>query len=266
MRRFVTRYAVAGAVTCLVGGMLAVVASVTPAAAAPPTFKLSNIDIFDSGYNQSYTSVLTVTDSNSGVTLPTISTSSPGSGFVLSGCSAPGATTTCTLTAAPGPTNGDDSGVIGAAGTTNSITVSETDGTGTTTSTMSMIIYPAPICGASGVNPYTGVAGTAGALIAPDDATYGSPSIAESCYDGASGPASALLTNVNSAGGTIFLGSNSIDAAGGTALTIMAGPGFNWTGGGGNGGGGGRGAPCGAADGGIGAVVGTNQGVRAGSG
>ena len=235
MRRFVTRYVVAGAVTCLVGGMLAVVASVTPAAAATPTFKLSNIDIFDTGYNQSYTSVLTVTDSNSGVTLPTISTSSPGSGFSLSGCSAPGATTTCTLTAAPGPTNGDDSGVIGAAGTTNSITFSETDSTGTTTSTMSMIIYPAPICGASGVNPYTGVAGTAGAQIAPDDATYGSPTIAESCYDGASGPPSALLTNVNSAGGTIFLGSNPIDAAGGTALTIMAGPGFNWTGGVGNG-------------------------------
>ena len=98
-----------------------------------------------------------------------------------------------------------------------------------------MIIYPAPICGASGVNPYTGLAGTAGAQIAPDDATYGSPSVAESCYDGASGPPSALLTNVSSAGGTIFMGSNPIDAAGGTALTIMAGPGFNWTGGVGNG-------------------------------
>ncbi len=67
MRRFVTRYAVAGAVTCLVGGMLAVVASVAPASAAKPqanaiTFKLSNADIYDTGYNQSFTSVLTATE------------------------------------------------------------------------------------------------------------------------------------------------------------------------------------------------------------
>ena len=61
--------------------------------------------------------------------------------------------------------------------------------------------------------------------------TNGDPTDAEACYDGASGPASALLTGIATGGGTIFTGSNPIDAGGGTALTIMAGPGFNWTGG-----------------------------------
>jgi hypothetical protein len=106
---------------------------------------------------------------------------------------------------------------------------------GTTTSAQTMIIYPPPFCGATGVNPQTGVAGTAGAQIAPLDQTYGNPSIAEACSDGASGPPSALLTGIPTGGGTIFMGSNAIDAAGGTALTIMAGPGFNWTGGVGSG-------------------------------
>ncbi len=235
MSRFVTRYAAAGAVFCLAVGMLAAVVPESPALAAGVTFKLSNQDIFDTGYNQSYTSVLTVTDSNAGPTTPVIQSSAPGIGFSLTNCSAPGATMTCTVTAAPGPTDGDDSGVTGATGTSNTVTFAETDNTGTTTSVQTMIIYPAPICGASGVNPFTGVAGTAGAQIAPDDTTYGSPAVAEACYDGASGPASALLTNVSSAGGTIFMGSNSIDAAGGTALTIMTGPGFNWTSGVGSG-------------------------------
>ena len=248
MRRVVSRYAVAASAACLVGGMLAVVAAQVPASAAKAmvnavTFKVSNADIFDNGYNQSFTSVLTATETGGGTpNIPTISGAVPGSGFT---CGAPttstATTASCTIEAAPGPSNGDDSGVIGANGTSNTVSFADTDssnenGTGIPyTGTQTMIIYPAPICGASGVNPFTGVAGTAGALIAPADTTYGSPAVAESCYNGASGPPSALLTNVNSAGGTIFMGSNAIDAAGGTALTIMAGPGFNWTGGVGSG-------------------------------
>ncbi|MGO9342810.1 MAG: beta strand repeat-containing protein, partial [Acidimicrobiales bacterium] len=244
MRRFVTRHAAVGAVACLVGGMLAVVASATPASAAKalttPTWSLAHADIFDTGYNQSNTSVITVTDTNGGITIPTIvqAGTSPGTGFT---CGAPmtltATTASCTIEAAPG--EGDDSGVVGANGTTNTVELQEVDSSSTYMVNETMIIYPAPACGASGVNPFTGVAGTAGAQISPLDATYssplGSPTVAESCYDGASGPPSALLTNVSPSGGTIFLGSNATDAAGGTALTIMAGPGFNWTGGVGSG-------------------------------
>jgi large repetitive protein len=232
---------VAASIASLFGSTLAVVALTSaPAAAAPPTFKLSNQDIFDTSYNQSYTSVLTVTDTNAGLTAPVIQSSVPGTGFTLSNCVVTqGTGATCTVTAAPGPSNGDDSGVPGANGTSNTVTFAETDGTGTTTSVQTMIIYPPPVCVASGTNPWTGVAGTAGAQIAPNDATYtdssGGSTLAEECNAGASGPASALLTGVPTGGGTIFMGSNPIDAAGGTALTIMAGPGFNWTGGVGSG-------------------------------
>ena len=156
MRRFVTRYAAVAAAVCLMGGMLAVAASESPALAAGVTFKLSNQDIFDTGYNQSITSVLTVTDSNAGPTVPTIQSSSPGTGFSLSGCSAPGATMTCTVTAAPGPTNGDDSGVVGADGTSNTVTFAETDNTGTTTTPETMIIYPAPDLRSVGRQPVHG--------------------------------------------------------------------------------------------------------------
>ena len=241
-RRRSFRMVAIAAVASMVGGVLTGVVLATPAFAGPttPTFALSNADIYDTGYNQSYTSVLTVTESpaNAGFSTPYIipAGTTPGTGFT---CGAPETSTattyTCTVTAAPG--EGDDSGVVGANGTSNTVEFGETDSTGTYTTTKTMIIYPAPICVATGTNPWTGVAGTAGASIAPADATYSTngPSVAEACSDGASGPASALLTGVPTGGGTIFMGSNPIDAAGGTALTIMAGPGFNWTGGVGNG-------------------------------
>jgi hypothetical protein len=203
--------------------------TVTPAFANNVvTFKLSNADIYDSGYNQSFTSVLTATETGGGTPgIPFIQSSTPGSGFT---CGAPttstATTASCTIEAAPGPSNGDDSGVIGANGTSNSLVVADTDNTSTTyTGAETMIIYPAPVCGAApdGTGSYSGTTDTM------YDTGGGTP-VAEACYDGASGPASALLTGISSAGGTIFLGSNPIDAAGGTALTIMAGPGFNWTG------------------------------------
>ncbi len=117
----------------------------------------------------------------------------------------------------------------GGSGTTNTVTVSETDSSGTYTQNETMIIYPPPVCAAA--------PGTTGSYSGTTDAMSsfgGGSSVAEVCDNGASGPASGLLTNV-SPGGTVLLGSNAIDAAGGSALTIMAGPGFNWTGGAGSG-------------------------------
>jgi IPT/TIG domain len=232
MRRF-TRYFAGGTAAILVGGMLTVLVAATPAFAVNSvTFAVAHADIYDSGYNQSSTSVLTATETGGGTPgIPYIVSATPGTGFT---CGAPttqtATTASCTIEAAPG--DGDDSGVVGAAGTTNTLVFGDTDSTSTnyTSSNTPMIIYPAPICGASGTNPFNGLPGTAGAQIAPDDTTYGSPAVAEACYNGASGPASTLLTNVSASGGTIFTGSNPTDAAGGLALTIMAGPGFNWTG------------------------------------
>ncbi|MGB7053376.1 MAG: hypothetical protein WBG41_17550, partial [Acidimicrobiales bacterium] len=217
----------------LAGAMIAAMVGVLVATAAPavaqttPTWSLAHADIYDNSYNQSSTSVITVTDTNGGITIPTIS-ATPGTGFT---CGAPttntGTTASCTIEAATG--DGDDSGVPGGSGTTNTVTVSETDSSGTYTQNETMIIYPPPVCAAA--------PGTTGSYSGTTDAMSsfgGGTAVAEVCDNGASGPASGLLTNV-SPGGTVLLGSNAIDAAGGSALTIMAGPGFNWTGGAGSG-------------------------------
>ena len=145
----------------------------------------------------------------------------------------------CNLQAAPG--DNDDSGVTGANGpAAENVTVTEYDPTypgGNASPAYSTNVYPPPICGFA-------PDGT-GSLSGTTDTLYG-PSIAEACYDGASAnpnnpynasvnPASTLLTGIATGGGTIYTGSNPIDARGGTALSIMAGPGFNWTGGYGSG-------------------------------
>ncbi len=230
MSRGITLRCLAGVfATALIASMAGVLALASPASAATPTWSLATADIYDSGYNQDNTSVITVTDSNGGITVPTIKSATPGTGFT---CGAPttltGTTASCTITAAP--SEGDDSGVIGANGTSNTVTVSETDGTGTFTQNETIVVYPAPICA---VAPD----GT-GSLAGTTDVTYttsGDPTDAEACDDGAIGPASTLLTGISASGGTIFTGANAIDAAGGLSLTIMSGPGFNWTGSAGSG-------------------------------
>ena len=230
MSRRVTFRSLAGVfATALIASMAGVLTMASPASAATPTWSLAHADIYDSGYNQSNSSVITVTDSNGGVTVPIIQSTTPGTGFT---CGAPttltATTASCTITAAPG--EGDDSGVIGANGTSNTVTVAETDGTGTFTQNETIVIYPAPICA---VAPD----GT-GSLAGTTDVTYiagGGPTDAEACDNGASGPASTLLTGISASGGTIFTGSNAVDAAGGLSLTIMSGPGFNWTGSAGSG-------------------------------
>jgi hypothetical protein len=278
MHRVVSRYATAAAAAFLVGGTLAVFASVTPASAAKAltdsvTFKVSNADIYDNGYNQSYTSVLTASDTTGPIpAIPTLTSVTPGTlgtsftnGFY---CGAPttydvvsGSTisSSCTIEAAPG--FGDDVNIVGASGTSNTVGVSDTDNSSNVfTGSETMIIYPAPVCGAA---PDSG-----GTLSGTNDTIYsansGANTVAQACFDGAdtnptgvgsansqgspynvsNSPASPWtaastlilgLNNTSGAGSTIFTGSNAIDAAGGTALTIEAGPGFNWTGGVGSG-------------------------------
>jgi hypothetical protein len=258
--------------------MLAVVAAQLPASAAKPltnavTFKVSNADIYDNGYNQSFTSVLTATETGGGApNIPTLTSVTPGTlgssftnGFY---CGAPftqtATTASCTIEAAPG--FGDDVNIVGASGTSNTVGVADTDnsmenGSGIPYSgSETMIIYPAPVCGAA---PDSG-----GTLSGTNDTIYtatpGANTVAQACFDGANtnptgagsansqgtpynvsnSPASPWtaastlilgLNNASGAGSTIFTGSNAIDAAGGSALTIMAGPGFNWTGGVGSG-------------------------------
>ena len=181
----------------LIGSGLTLFATEGPAAAANAvTFKVSNADIYDNGYNQSYTSVLTATETGGGTpNIPTISAVAPGTlgtsfsnGFY---CGAPttqtATTASCTIEAAPG--FGDDTEVIGGSGTSNTVSVADTDnsnenGSGNPyTGTETMIIYPAPVCG---VAPDSG-----GTLSGTNDTIYSATSganngaIAEACFDGA---------------------------------------------------------------------------------
>jgi hypothetical protein len=228
-RRSSFRVIAAGLAGAMIAAMVGVLmATAAPAVAqTPPTWSLAHADIYDSSYNQSSTSVITVTDTNGGVTPLTIS-ATPGNGFT---CGAPttltSTTASCTIEAATG--DSDDSGVPGGSGTPNTVTVSETDSSGTYTQNEAMIIYPPPVCAAApgSTGSYSGTNDTMSSF-------GGGTPVAEVCDNGASGPASGLLTNV-SPGGTVLLGSNATDAAGGSALTIMTGPGFNWTGSAGSG-------------------------------
>ena len=161
---------------------------------------------------------------------PVISSSSPGIGFSCTPTTDPTIYDhECILQAGPGPSNGDDSGVVGANGTANTL-VMEDSNNAATSNPYTVNVYNPPICA---VAPD----GT-GSLSGTIDTTYttaGGPTDAEACYDGANGPASTLLTGISASGGTIFTGSNPVDAGGGLSLTIMAGPGFNWTGSAGSG-------------------------------
>ncbi len=82
-RRNRFRVIAAGLAGAMIAAMVGVlVATAAPAVAGtPPTWSLAHADIYDSSYNQSSTSVITVTDSNGGITIPTISNTTPGSGF-----------------------------------------------------------------------------------------------------------------------------------------------------------------------------------------
>ncbi len=204
----------------------------------------TTLGFYDDSYNQSNGQTVDAVDSDTSGTESFSVTSSSGTGFACYDNNAPVTdsfpnTVTdptpydheCNIQAAPG--DNDDSGVVGASAyPPQTISVSETDPTYTnnTSPNYTVTVYNPPICG---VAP-----GTTGSLSGTNDATYmtaGDPTIAEACYDGASGPASTLLTGISSAGGTVFANSSPIDGSGGTALTIMAGPGFNWTGGDGSG-------------------------------
>ena len=216
----------------------------------------SNIYIYDDSYNQSNGQNIDVVDSDtSGMSTFAVNTVTGGTGFGCYGGQTTAPNTDpypntppvdptpydheCNLQAAQG--DGDDSGVVGAAANASpsTITLTETDPTYTNTSpTYNANVYNPPLCA---VAP-DGTGSLAGTL----DTTYataGDPTDAEACaggagsgpYNPATNPASTLLTGISPTGGTIYTGSNPIDAGGGTALTIMTGPGFNWTGGVGSG-------------------------------
>jgi hypothetical protein len=189
-----------------------------------------NMFIFDNSYNQSNSQTVDVIDGSGLTGTPVISSSSPGTGFVCNATTDPTAYDhECILQAGPGPTNGDDSGVVGANGTANTVVMEDSNNTATS-NPYTVTVYNPPIC-------VVAPDGT-GSLSGTIDTTYttaGDPTDAEACDNGASGPPSTLLTGIAPGGGTIFTGSNPVDAGGGLSLTIMAGPGFNWTGSAGSG-------------------------------
>ena len=254
---------VAGAT--LVASTLAAVGWVTPAGAATPTFAFAGpgggsqcsgttCQLFDDSFNGAIYSILTVTEStpNAGFSPPYLQSVTPGTGFTCSSAPLPPelaynandsnavASTwphpsstkyQCLLTIAPGPATGDDTGVSGANFSANTVTVAETDNTGTTTEAFTFDVLPAPLCAVSGTNSWTGAAGAAGAQIAPLDTMYGSsPSVAEFCGNGANGPSDTLLTNVGTSGGTIFTGTSPLNTTGSDGVVIQANPGLYWTG------------------------------------
>ncbi len=256
------RFIVVAAVASLVGSLLGVVAFSEPAFAATPTFAFAGpgggsqcsgttCQLFDDSFNGAIYSILTVTDSNAGASPPYLQSVTPGTGFSCSSGALPpeladnpndsnavnstwphpsSTKYQCLLTIAPGPATGDDTGVSGANSSANTVTVAETDSTGTTTEAWTFDVLPAPLCAVSGTNSWTGAAGTAGAQIAPQDTMYGSPSVAEFCGNGANGPSDTLLTNVSTSGGTIFTGTSPLDTDGSDGVVIQANPGLYWTG------------------------------------
>ncbi len=259
-----SRGSVSRVLTCLAGAalvasMLAVVGLATPAAAAgTPTWTVEGDGggsqssggvnyLYDDSFNGAIYSVVTVTDSNGGITAPVIQsvTNSAATGFTCSSGPLPPSVVgdsnatpwpentptdtiyKCLLTVSPGSANGDDSGVAGTNGTMHTVVFAETDNTGTYTDTVTFDILPTPLAALSGTNSWTGAAGTAGAQIAAADTTYGNPAVADFSATGAS---TSLLTNVSTSGGTIFTGDNPIDTAGGTAAVVEVNPGSFWTG------------------------------------
>jgi large repetitive protein len=256
------RFIVVAAVASLVGSVLGVVAFSEPAFAATPTFAFAGpgggsqcsgttCQLFDDSFNGAIYSILTVTDSNTGASPPYLQSVTPGTGFSCSSGTLPpeladnpndsnavnstwphpsSTKYQCLLTIAPGPATGDDTGVSGANSSANTVTVAETDSTGTTTEAWTFDVLPAPLCAVSGTNSWTGAAGTAGAQITPQDTMYGSPSVAEFCGNGANGPSDTLLTNVSTSGGTIFTGTSPLDTDGSDGVVIQANPGLYWTG------------------------------------
>jgi hypothetical protein len=245
-----------------VGSVLGVVAFAEPAFAATPTFAFAGpgggsqcsgttCQLFDDSFNGAIYSILTVTDSNTGASPPYLQSVTPGTGFSCSSGPLPpeladnpndsnavnstwphpsSTKYQCLLTVAPGPATGDDSGVSGANASANTVTVAETDSTGTTTEAWTFDVLPAPLCAVSGTNTWTGVAGTAGAQFSPQDTMYDNPSVAEFCGNGANGPSDTLLTNVSTSGGTIFTGTSPLDTDGSDGVVIQASPGLYWTG------------------------------------
>ncbi len=222
--------AAAGGATCVTSATYTINVAATAFTTVGGAASGQNMYIFDNSYNQSNSQTIDVIDGSGLTGAPLISSSSPGSGFVCNATTDPTVYDhECILQAAAGPTNGDDSGVVGANGTANTL-VMEDSNNSATSNAYTVNVYNPPICA---VAPD----GT-GSLSGTIDTTYmtsGDPTDAEACYDGASGPASTLLTGISASGGTIFTGANPVDAGGGLALTIMAGPGFNWTGSAGSG-------------------------------
>ena len=222
--------ATAGGATCATSATYTI--TVAPAAFTTVGGAASgqNMYIFDTSYNQSNSQTIDVIDGSGLTGAPVISSSNPGTGLSCTPTTDPSIYDhECILQAGPGPSNGDDSGVVGANGTANTL-VMEDSNNAATSNPYTVTVYNPPICA---VAPD----GT-GSLSGTIDTTYmtaGDPTDAEACYDGANGPASTLLTGISASGGTIFTGSNPVDAGGGLSLTIMAGPGFNWTGSAGSG-------------------------------